>query len=100
MRDPSTSGENPATTATPGDTLRYRLYIENASDTPVDNFSVVDELDRLNATPLFQAGTLNVVTVPAGADAASSDLPVAIAWSVSIKLETPFTSKSGSAIIC
>ena len=68
-----TSGDDPATTATPGDTLRYRLYIENVSDTPVNNFSVVDELDSLNAIPMFQAGTLNVVTIPAGADAGNSD---------------------------
>ncbi|HSG58583.1 MAG TPA: SdrD B-like domain-containing protein [Woeseiaceae bacterium] len=68
-----TSGEDPATTATPGDTLRYRLYIENTSDTPIANFSVVDELDSLNATPMFQAGTLNVVSLPAGADATNSD---------------------------
>jgi uncharacterized repeat protein (TIGR01451 family) len=68
-----TSGEDPATVANPGDTLRYRLWIENTSDTPVDNFSIVDELDRLNAWPSFQAGTLNVITLPAGADATNTD---------------------------
>jgi len=68
-----TTGEDPATVATPGDTLRYRLYIENASDTPINNFSIVDELDSLNAMPMFQAGTLNVVTLPAGADAGNTD---------------------------
>ena len=68
-----TSGEDPATVATPGDTLRYRLRIENASDTAVDNFSIVDELDQLNAIPAFQAGTLSVITLPPGADAASTD---------------------------
>jgi uncharacterized repeat protein (TIGR01451 family)/fimbrial isopeptide formation D2 family protein len=68
-----TTGADPATVATPGDTLRYSLRIENASDTPIANFSVRDELDSLNALPFFQAGTLGVVTVPAGADASNSD---------------------------
>lgn len=68
-----TSGENPATVATPGDTLRYSLRIENASDTPLDGFRIVDELDALNALPMFQAGTLNLVTVPAGADVSATD---------------------------
>jgi len=62
-----TSGEDPATVATPGDTILYSLRVENASDTPVDNFSIIDELDQLNAIPAFQAGTLNIVTLPPGA---------------------------------
>lgn len=68
-----TSGEDPATVATPGDTLRYTLRIENASDTPFDNFRIVDELDALNTLPAFQPGTLTLVTVPAGADATNTD---------------------------
>ena len=68
-----TSGDDPATVATPGDTLRYSLRIENASDTPLTGFRIVDELDRLNATPLFAAGSLSLVTVPAGADVTSTD---------------------------
>ena len=68
-----TTGEDPGTVATPGDTLRYRLYVENLSDVAVSDFSIVDELDSLNADPVFQAGTLNVVTLPAGADASNTD---------------------------
>ena len=68
-----TTGEDPATVATPGDTIRYTLRVENASDTPVDSFAIVDELDSLNAFPSFQGGTLNVITVPAGADASNTD---------------------------
>ncbi len=68
-----TTGEDPATVATPGDTIRYSLRVENASDTPVDSFDIVDELDRLNVFPSFQAGTLNVITLPAGADASNTD---------------------------
>ena len=48
-----TSGEDPATVATPGDTIRYGLRVENTTDTPLDGFSIVDELDSLNATPMF-----------------------------------------------
>ncbi|WP_405241398.1 hypothetical protein [Lentisalinibacter salinarum] len=68
-----TTGEDPAAVATPGDTLRYSLYVENLGDTPVDEFRLVDELDRLNDVPAFQPGTLTVVTLPAGAVAANTD---------------------------
>ena len=68
-----TTAEDPGTVATPGDTLRYRLYVENLSDVSVSDFSIVDELDRLNADPMFRAGTLNVVTLPPGADASNTD---------------------------
>ncbi len=68
-----TSGEDPGTVATPGDTLRYRLYVENLGDVAISDFQIVDELDRLNADPSFQPGTLNIVTLPAGADAGNTD---------------------------
>ncbi len=68
-----TTGEDPGTVATPGDTLRYRLYVENLSDIAIDNFWIVDELDSLNTDPSFQAGTLNIVTLPAGADVGNTD---------------------------
>ncbi len=62
-----TTGQNPATNAAQGDTLRYRLYVENVSNVSVDDFSLVDELDALNTDPSFVPGTLNVVSLPAGA---------------------------------
>jgi uncharacterized repeat protein (TIGR01451 family)/fimbrial isopeptide formation D2 family protein len=62
-----TTSENPATVATPGDRLHYTLRVENASDTPISNFSIADELDALNAPAAFQAGTLAVVDIPTGA---------------------------------
>ena len=68
-----TTGEDPGTVATPGDTLRYRLYVENLGDVPVNDFRILDELDELNADPMFQPGTLNVVTLPPGADASNTD---------------------------
>jgi len=68
-----TRGEDPGTVATPGETLRYRLYVENLGDIAIDDFRIVDELDSLNADASFQAGTLNVVTLPAGADDGNTD---------------------------
>lgn len=68
-----TRGDDPATLASPGDTLRYSLYIENTTDAPLSGFSIIDELDALNAIPSFQAGTLNIVTVPVGADVTNTD---------------------------
>ena len=62
-----TTGQNPGTNATQRDTLRYRLYIENLSNVAIDDFSLVDELDALNADPSFVPGTLNVVSLPGGA---------------------------------
>jgi len=68
-----TTGEDPATVATPGDLIRYTLRVENASNSPIDGFSIVDELDSLNASAMFQAGTLTVTTLPAGADDSNTD---------------------------
>jgi len=67
-----TRGDDPGTTASPGETLLYRLVVENVTDGTVDGFSIVDELDRLNASPVFQPGTLNLITVPADADASNT----------------------------
>ena len=63
-----TTGQSPATTASPGDTLRYRLYVENVGAVGLPDFGVRDELDRLNVPAVFEPATLALVTVPAGAD--------------------------------
>jgi uncharacterized repeat protein (TIGR01451 family) len=68
-----TTGQNPATQATPGDTLRYRIRVENLANNPLPNFSLRDELGRLNNNPVYVPGTLNLVTVPAGADASNTN---------------------------
>jgi uncharacterized repeat protein (TIGR01451 family) len=68
-----TSGADPATGAAPGDTLRYRLRLENLGDIALDDFAVLDELDRLNDPAVFQPGTLSLVTVPPGADTSGTD---------------------------
>src|SRR5881397_268788 len=62
-----TSGANPATTAAPGDKLRYTLRFRTTSQA-LSNFRIFDELDALNAQPDFAAGTLTLFTSPAGAD--------------------------------
>jgi uncharacterized repeat protein (TIGR01451 family) len=61
------SGANPATTAVPGDTLRYTVRFQT-TDQALAGFRIVDEMDALNAVPAFAAGTLALVTVPPGAD--------------------------------
>jgi uncharacterized repeat protein (TIGR01451 family)/fimbrial isopeptide formation D2 family protein len=66
-----TSGANPATTAAPGDTLRYTLRVQT-TDQPLDTVTVYDELDAMNATPAFAPGTLTLVSVPPGVDASAT----------------------------
>ena len=68
-----TSGQNPAASATPGDTLRYRIRIENLANNPLPSFDLRDELGRLNTAAVYATGTLNLVTVPAGADASNTN---------------------------
>ena len=68
-----TTGADPALTAQPGDTLRYRLVAENQSAVAIANFSLYDELDRLNPSAYFVPGTLQLVTVPVGADTSNTN---------------------------
>jgi uncharacterized repeat protein (TIGR01451 family)/fimbrial isopeptide formation D2 family protein len=73
-----TSGADPATTAAPGDRLRYSVRIVNLGTTPLTNLGVYDELDRMNSAPgctdgtCFQPGTLALITVPPGADTSNT----------------------------
>src|SRR5207253_6319611 len=62
-----TSGVNPATTAAPGDKLRYTLRFRTTNQA-LNNFRIFDDMDALNAQPDFAPGTLTLVTSPAGAD--------------------------------
>jgi uncharacterized repeat protein (TIGR01451 family) len=68
-----TRNQDPATLASPGETLHYRLTIENVSDIVVGGFDLVDELDRLNAVPAFQPGTLDLIDAPSDADTSNTD---------------------------
>jgi hypothetical protein len=62
-----TNGANPATTAAPGDVLRYTLRFRS-TDTALASFRIFDELDALNAQASFVPGTLTLVTYPPTAD--------------------------------
>jgi len=64
-----TTGQNPGANARPGDLLRYSVIIKNLSTLPLSNFTLSDELDRLNASAMFVPGSLALLTVPAGANA-------------------------------
>lgn len=57
------TGMNPATTAAPGDRLRYRLRLFNV-DQNINNITITDTLDVLNS---FVASSFGNVTLPAGA---------------------------------
>ena len=101
-----TTGEDPATVATPGDTIRYGLRIENLTDTPLDGFCIVDELDRLNARRCSRPARLTLsrcrrarpttairqAARPAPACSTSSDLSLAgLGDSVLIEFEVELT---------
>jgi uncharacterized repeat protein (TIGR01451 family) len=68
-----TTGQSPATSAAPGDTLRYTLRVENQTTTGPVDFALFDELDALNPTAVFEPGTLLVTSAPAGADTSSTN---------------------------
>jgi hypothetical protein len=69
-----TSGAAPATTALPGDRLRYTLRLAKPTDdVPLTDLAFVDDLGSLNAAPVFVPGTLRLVTVPPGADTTATD---------------------------
>jgi uncharacterized repeat protein (TIGR01451 family) len=66
-----TSGANPATTAVPGDKLRYTLHFRTINQA-LSNFRIFDEMDAMNLAPDFVAGTLTLVTFPSGADTSAT----------------------------
>ncbi len=68
-----TQGVDPATVATPGDTLRYRVYIENTGSLPMSNFRMLGELDALNGGPHFVPGSLTIVSAPVTSDTSNTD---------------------------
>jgi uncharacterized repeat protein (TIGR01451 family) len=73
-----TSGADPATTAAPGDRLRYRIRFVNQSSAPVTDLWFYDQMDAMNSAPgcasgaCFVPGTLALITVPPGADASNT----------------------------
>ena len=67
-----TTGQNPGRNASPGNVLRYTIRVSNSGPVGLTSFSILDEVDRLNATPGFAPGSLTLVTVPVGADTAGT----------------------------
>jgi len=67
----ASTGQSGAT-ARPGDTLTYTLTIRNVGTLGAANFTLTDDLDRLNAAAMFVPGTLKLLTVPAGANSAAT----------------------------
>jgi len=69
-----TTGVSPTATATPGDRLRYTLRLRT-TDTPLTNVRIFDDIGRLNGSPVFVPGSLqlNAVTLPPGANSSSTD---------------------------
>lgn len=57
------TGQNPGDNATPGDTLRFTLTVENTGSLAAVA-DLTDVFDDLQASPAFEAGTLNLVTAP------------------------------------
>ncbi|MCO1334424.1 isopeptide-forming domain-containing fimbrial protein [Microbulbifer sp. OS29] len=66
-------GENPATVASPAEVLRYSVTLTNLSGVEVSGIEITDDLDRLNSLPLFQSGSLQLVSAPAGSDSSATD---------------------------
>ena len=62
-----TTGQSGAN-AKPGDRLEYTLEIRNVGSLEATNFTLIDELDQLNASALFVPGALQLIIVPAGAN--------------------------------
>ena len=69
----TTTGQDPGVNASPGDTLHYRIVATNVSTLDLTDFSITDEVDRLNAVPIFAPGTLNIITAPPTADTSNSN---------------------------
>lgn len=68
-----TTSQDPGSNASPGDVLRYSILIQNDSPLPIDDFNFVDDLDALNAVPVFAAGTLTLVSYPATANISATN---------------------------
>jgi uncharacterized repeat protein (TIGR01451 family) len=61
------TGQNPATVASTGDTLRYTLRVQTTANA-LNGFAIRDEIDALNAQAVFVPGTLQLVSpLPPGA---------------------------------
>ncbi|WP_334078683.1 isopeptide-forming domain-containing fimbrial protein [Microbulbifer sp. M83] len=91
-----TAGDSPASSASPGDVLEYTLTLNNLSDLEVTGVSLTDELDRLNSLPFYAPGSLQVVTLPAGADASATDTTSGTAGTGRLEVRNLQLGASGS----
>ncbi len=67
------TGADPARLASPGDRLRYTLYLRTL-DAPLLNGRVYDDLGAMNGLPVFEPGSLLLVgALPTGADATNTN---------------------------
>ena len=69
----TTTGQDPGDNASPGDTLRYRIVATNISALDLADFSITDEVDRLNSPAVFAPGTLTIISAPATADTSNTN---------------------------
>jgi uncharacterized repeat protein (TIGR01451 family) len=69
-----TTGANPATTAEPGDVLRYTLRLQS-TDVALDDLVFTDDLGAMNGAAVFVPGSLTLVagSLPAGVDTSGTD---------------------------
>ena len=69
-----TTAQDPGLNAEPGETLRYRIFIQNQGPVAIADFSLRDEVDRLSASEiLFAPNTLALVSAPLTADVSNID---------------------------
>ena len=94
-----TTGLSPAAEATPGDRLRYTLRVENLGDTDFSGFTLLDEIDRLNGSPAFEAGTLALVNVPPGADTSGTSATGGASGTGRVQVTGLTVPASGGSII-
>jgi large repetitive protein len=67
-----TTGQSGAN-AKPGDTLQYTLTVRNVGTLRASNFTLTDELDKLNPSAMFAPGTLKLLLpLPEGATSQTS----------------------------
>ncbi|WP_444884444.1 isopeptide-forming domain-containing fimbrial protein [Microbulbifer sp. PSTR4-B] len=92
-----TRGQNPAVTASPAEVLRYTLTLKNISGVDVSGIEITDDLGRLNSLPLFQSGSLQLVTAPASSDSSGTDASAGTHGSGLLKVTNLDLAASGSA---
>ncbi len=68
-----TTSQDPGANASPGDVLEYTIQVTNNGPVGLTDFTIEDEVDRLNDPAVFAADTLSLVSYPAGANVSGTD---------------------------